>query len=436
MKDEPLLARLMAFLDGSPTPFHATANLAGLLSDAGFTALDETDTWRLEPRRGYFVVRADASIVAFRLGDDAGDGLRMAGAHTDSPCLKLKPNPHRQGSGYRQFGVEVYGGVLLNPWFDRDLSLAGRVTVRTGEGRLANRLVDFREPIAIVPSLAIHLDREANESRSINAQTMLPPVVALTCEDETPLADLLLERIEIESGGPAKALLDFDLSLYGTQPAAVVGLKREFVASARLDNLLSCFAAITALIETQSPYGCLVVCNDHEEVGSGSAAGARGNFLESVLTRIAGDAETLARMTQSSLLVSTDNAHGVHPNFAAKHDDAHGPLINAGPVVKVNANQAYASSGETGAVARSLADAAGVPLQSFVSRADMGCGSTIGPLTATRLGVRTVDIGVPTFAMHSIRELAGCDDVNYLCALLSALFAAEDISVAPTRSHR
>ena len=379
MDDKPLLDRLMAFLDASPTPFHATANLAALLTDAGFTALDETDTWRLSAGQGYFVVRADASIVAFRLGDAAGDGLRMAGAHTDSPCLKLKPNSYRSAAGYRQFGVEVYGGVLLNPWFDRDLSVAGRVTVRTDGGRLVNRLVDFRDPIAIVPSLAIHLDREANESRSINAQTMLPPVVALAADQKTPLADLLLERVELESGVTAETVLDFDLSLYGTQPAAVVGLKREFLASARLDNLLSCFAAVTALIETDSPHGCLVVCNDHEEVGSGSAAGARGNFLESVLSRIAGDTETFARMTQASLLVSTDNAHGVHPNFTTKHDDAHGPLMNAGPVVKVNANQAYASSGETAALVRSLADAAGVPLQSFVSRADMGCGSTIGP---------------------------------------------------------
>jgi len=424
----------MAFLDASPTPFHAVATMRAMLLDAGFEPLDEAESWSLEPGGAYFVIRGDSALIAFRLGADAhaADGLRMAGAHTDSPCLKLKPNPHKHASGYRQFGIEVYGGVLLNPWFDRDLSVAGRVTVRLEDGTLANRLVDFERPIAVVPSLAIHLDREANESRSVNAQTMMPPVVALAGDDDVPIESLLLDELHDGADRPA-AVVDFDLSLYDTQRAAIVGLNRDFLASARLDNLLSCFTGISALIASDAGQASLVVCNDHEEVGSGSAAGARGNFLESVLSRIAGGAEAYARLAHRSLLVSTDNAHGIHPNFVAKHDEAHGPLLNAGPVVKVNANQAYASSGETAALVKTLAEAAGVPLQRFASRADMGCGSTIGPLTATRLGIRTVDIGVPTFAMHSIRELAGRHDAAALHDLIGALFAAPSLAVAPAR---
>ncbi len=423
---------LRAFIDASPTPYHAVATMRSALEAAGFQALDEAGRWDLAPGGAYYVVRGGGSLIAFRLGRKPAceDGLRMAGAHTDSPCLKLKPNALRAASGYLQLAVEVYGGVLLNPWFDRDLSLAGRVTVAERDDRLRNCLVDFREPVAVIPSLAIHLDREANDSRSINRQTMLPPIVALAAGRKETLGTLLLRQLRRDKRvGAAARVLDFDLCLYDTQPAASVGLKGEFIASARLDNLLSCHAGLQALIDARSPHGQLLVCNDHEEVGSGSLGGARGNFLESVLERIAGNREDYARMMHRSLLVSTDNAHGVHPNFADRHDGNHGPVLNAGPVVKVNSNQAYATSSETAGLVRHLADRAKVPLQSFVVRSDMGCGSTIGPLTATRLGVRTVDIGVPTFAMHSIRELAGSDDARALYRLLGALFRQPDLSV-------
>ncbi|MCB1746806.1 MAG: M18 family aminopeptidase [Gammaproteobacteria bacterium] len=423
---------LLAFLDASPSPFHAVAAMRRRLDAAGFTALDEGEAWALAPRGRYYVTRNDSSLVAFRLGAGGieADGLRMVGAHTDSPCLKLKPNAVLESHGYLRFGVEVYGGVLLNPWFDRDLSIAGRVTTRNRAGRLSSTLVDFERPVAVIPSLAIHLDREANDKRTVNKQTMLPPVLALAGSGGFDLAATLKARLKaMKSPLAREELLDFELMLYDTQRAAVVGLNEEFVAAARLDNLLSCHTGLSALIDAPAGHAQLFVANDHEEVGSGSTSGARGNFLRSVLERIAGSDEALARAIVRSLLISTDNAHGIHPNFADKHDGRHGPLLNAGPVIKVNANQAYATNSESAAIARHAAALAEVAVQSFVTRTDMGCGSTIGPLTATALGVRTVDIGVPTFAMHSIRELAGRDDAWALYRLLGAFYGLPDLGV-------
>jgi aspartyl aminopeptidase len=425
-------AAMAAFIDDSPTPFHAVANMRAQLVADGFTALDEAELWKLRAGGKYFVTRNDSSIVAFRLGKASvvTDGVRMIGAHTDSPCLKLKPNAVLERGGYVKFGVEVYGGVLLNPWFDRDLSIAGRVTLGKRAGRLRSCLVNLREPVAIIPSLAIHLDREANTNRTINQQTMLPPLLALTGSKPFDLSALLKKHLRANGAiAIGEELLDFELSLYGTQGVALIGLGQEFIAGARLDNLLSCFTGLEALLKAPQGHTQLLVCNDHEEVGSGSNAGARGNFLRSVLARIAGSDENCQRMIARSMLVSTDNAHGVHPNFADRHDPAHGPLLNAGPVIKVNSNQAYATNSESAALLRHAARQAKVTVQEFVVRSDMGCGSTIGPLTAAALGVRTVDVGVPTFAMHSIRELAGSDDAYALGRLLSAYLATPELSV-------
>jgi len=429
---------LLDFIDRSPTPFHAVSELKKHLCKQNFVQLHEQDSWDLNPGGKYFVIRNDSSIVAFRLGSESPveTGFRMVGTHTDSPCFKVKPNPEIESKDYNQLGIEVYGGVLLNPWFDRDLSLAGRVTLKNSKGELQNRLVDFKESIAIIPSLAIHLDREANDKRTVNKQTYLPPVVSLISDQPFDLKTevmKLLSKADPDLAG--SEILDFELSFYGTQQAAMVGLNQEFIASARLDNLLSCYTGLQALLENESNTCQLLVCNDHEEVGSGSAAGARGNFLSSILKRLAEDEanheERYARMMAQSMLISTDNAHGVHPNFADKHDPNHGSVMNAGPVIKINSNQAYASNSETAGLFRSIADQANVPVQSFVSRSDARCGSTIGPLTATVLGVRTIDVGVPTFAMHSIRELAGSDDAYYLYQILQSFYGLPDLQVVP-----
>ncbi len=416
---------LLRYLDASPTPFHAVRAGTRLLEDAGFAALDEREPWTLVPGGRYFLTRNGSSLIAFVLGSSpvATTGLRMVGAHTDSPCLRVKPQPEIVTKGYTQLGVEVYGGALLNPWFDRDLGLAGRLTLRLADGRIDSYLVDIREPVAVIPSLAIHLDREANDKRSINKQTQLPAIVARALGTEFNLRDELLARLlSFEPGLEGASLLDHELSLFDLQPPALVGWRGEFIASARLDNLLSCYTALAALIDSHCQSNRLIVLNDHEEVGSGSAAGARGSFLRSVLERVAGSHEAYARAMAHSVLISTDNAHGVHPNFADRHDPQHSPLLNAGPVLKINHNQSYATNSETAAWFREACRRAEVPLQQFVTRGDIGCGSTIGPITAAQLGVRTVDVGVPTFAMHSIRELAGKDDAAALARALGASF--------------
>ncbi|HEA53316.1 M18 family aminopeptidase [Marinobacter antarcticus] len=402
---------LLTFLNASPTPWHAVATMKNLLDAAGFEELDEKDDWSVGQNRGYYVIRNGSSIVAFRTGaqDAAASGIRMVGAHTDSPCLKVKPNPELRRKGFFQLGVEVYGGVLMNPWFDRDLSLAGRVTFLDGHNNVSDTLVDFGKPVAFIPSLAIHLDREANSNRTVNAQTDLPPVLMQTEENDTTRFDeLLSQQIVSESGIKVRKILAYELSFYDAQDAGFVGLRDEFIASARLDNLLSCYIGLHALLNASGKEAALLVCNDHEEVGSVSAEGAQGPFLSAVLDRWcgAGKAKAIAR----SMMISADNAHGVHPNYIDKHDENHGPILNKGPVIKVNHNQRYATNSRSAAVYRNISDELGIPHQTFVVRSDMGCGSTIGPLTASNLGVTTLDIGVPQFGMHSIRELIGTED--------------------------
>ena len=426
---EELNQGLIEFLKSSPTPFHATRTLAERLQSAGFRPLDERDSWTTEPGGRYYVTRNDSSIIAFRLGKRAPleGGLRLVGAHTDSPCLRVKPQPELQRHGFFQLGVEVYGGALLAPWFDRDLSLAGRVTFRR-DGKVESRLIDFQLPIAVIPNLAIHLNRDANQGWAINPQNELPPILAQVFgEERADFRALLANQLALEHELNADAVLDYELSFYDTQGAAVIGLNGDFIAGARLDNLLSCYAGLEALLGSNSDETCILVCTDHEEIGSCSACGADGPFLEQVLQRLLPEGDALVRIIQKSLLVSADNAHGVHPNYADKHDANHGPKLNAGPVIKVNSNQRYATNSETAGFFRHLCMAEEVPVQSFVVRSDMGCGSTIGPITASHLGVRTVDIGLPTFAMHSIRELCGSHDLAHLVKVLSAFYASRDL---------
>ena len=414
---------LLDYLQQSPTPFHATSNLADILSDEGFKVLDETQGWQLNPGK-YFVTRNQSSIIAFVLGTDdpVETGIRMSGAHTDSPCLKVKPRPETYQQGYLQLGVEVYGGVLLNPWYDRDLSLAGRVTYQSDDKKIHNLLINFVDPIAIVPSLAIHLDREANKSRSVNPQKDIPPI--LMQSDKETIEALLKAQIRNEHPETSVSkILGYELSFYDTNPAATIGLKQEFIAGARLDNLLSCYVGMQSLLNADPGVSSLVVCNDHEEVGSASSSGAQGPFLKDVLSRMIPDPESRLRTIARSLLVSTDNAHGIHPNYSDRHDANHGPILNKGPVIKINANQRYATNSETEGYFSFLCENGEIPYQKFINRTDMACGSTIGPITAKEIGIRTLDVGVPTFAMHSIRELAGRDDAYYLFKALSVFFA-------------
>lgn len=408
------------------SPFHAVQAMVDRFRRAGFQALKELDSWSLKPGGRYYLTRNGSSIIAFTYGRAKSpiDGLRIAGAHTDSPCLRVKPQPENLKQGYFQLGVEVYGGVLLNPWFDRDLSLSGRVSFQDKSKNLCSELIDFRKPIAIIPSLAIHLDREANSKRTVNPQTDIPPLISIPADDQQPdFRSLLLTQLIAEHPDcGATKVLDYELGFYDVQPASLVGLNEDFIASARLDNLLSCFIGMEALIDSGDEVSSLLVCNDHEEVGSQSAVGAQGPMLKSVIERLAGTPEQRIGLIERSLLVSMDNAHGIHPNYAQRHDEKHGPKLNGGPVIKINANQRYASNSETSSLFKILCEQNSVPVQSFVVRSDMGCGSTIGPITAAELGIKTLDIGVPTFAMHSIRELAGSRDTEYLYTAINSFF--------------
>ncbi|GAV19326.1 aspartyl aminopeptidase [Mariprofundus micogutta] len=433
MQNEEFVNGLLDFIKRSPTPFHAVQTMVEKLENAGYKRLTEKESWDVNQQGRYFVTRNDSSIIAFRLNRPLLEhGIQMVGAHTDSPCLKVKPNPEMVDNQYLQLGVEVYGGALLNPWFDRDLSLAGRVSYLNEDGQIGHELIDWQKAIAVVPSLAIHLDREANENRKINKQTDLPPVLMRLPEnspEDVSFNDLLLDLVNAQLDATengrhtATRVLDYELSFYDVQEPAVVGLNDDFIASARLDNLLSCYTGLMALLDNDGEQNALLVCNDHEEVGSVSASGAQGNFLKSVLNRLCGSDEGMSRTMCSSLMVSADNAHAIHPNYTDKHDANHGPIINDGPVIKVNASQRYATNSESGAMFKYCCELADVPVQSFVVRSDMGCGSTIGPITANELGVRTVDVGVPTFAMHSIRELAGRMDAYYLYRVLRHCFS-------------
>lgn len=422
MNQPDLNQGLLTFLQKSPTPFHAVKSMAEKLTTAGFTRLYEKDEWNLRAGGRYFVTRNDSSIIAFNhgQGEPVSTGVRMLGAHTDSPCLKVKPQPDIDKLGFYQLGVEKYGGMLLNPWFDRDLSMAGRVTYINAVGDVVSTLIDFERPVATVPSLAIHLDRKANENRSVNVQTDMPVLLGLQ-GDDAPANFRQLLKTQLETQGrDVEEVLDYEIYCYDTQPPALIGLNEEFIASARLDNLLSCYVGLEALVHCNAEVPSLLICTDHEEVGSASLAGAQGTFLNSVLERFCNNRIQLGQMTAQSMMISVDNAHGIHPNYADRHDNNHGPLLNSGPVIKINASQRYASNSETSALFRHICRQQSIPVQSFVVRSDMGCGSTIGPIAATEAGVKTLDIGVPSFAMHSIREMAGAADPYHLYDALKA----------------
>lgn len=425
------VADLLCFIDRSPTPYHAVAEAVQRLAAQGFREASERDVWELSPGDRRYVERGEASLVAFEVGSvsPAEGGFRIVGAHTDSPNLRLKPRPDLASHGYRQLGVEPYGGVLLHTWLDRDLSLAGRVTLREGDAT-RSVLLDFARPLLRVPNLAVHLNRNVDkEGLKLNPQQHLVPVVGL--EEAPPLPDLVVAELRAQSLADVRVadLLAFELMAYDVQSAAVVGARGEFVAASRLDNLASCHAGLCALLAAPaSPRATrALVLYDHEEVGSRSARGAAGPLLAEVLERVVaatkgGAPQGLARALAGSILVSADMAHAVHPNYADKHEPQHQPVLGGGPVLKQNANQAYASDAQTGGFFELLCNRAGVAPQHFVSRSDLVCGSTIGPITAARVGVPTVDVGNPMLSMHSCREMAGTADVEPMIDVLRLFY--------------
>lgn len=434
MNAESTSAALIAYLAASPTPYHAVATTARMLRDAGFRQLDELESFHLQPGECAFVTRGGSSLIAFRIGNKQPDeaGFALIGAHTDSPNLRIKPKPDLVRNGYRQIGVEVYGGVLLSTWFDRDLSLAGRVVLSNMDGSRSAHLIDLQKPLLRIPTLAIHLNRNVNtEGFVINAQQHMAPILALETSANVGLLSVINNGLQPAGlSCDANTLLGFDLCLYDTQAPTVGGADGEFVFSARLDNLVSCFAATTALTSAPPALATtrVIALHDHEEVGSVSAQGADSPFLRDTLSRITqalgGNAnDSFARALARSFAISADMAHGVHPNYADRHEPGHQPILGNGPVIKSNANLGYATDGESLAHFVHLCRKADVVPQHFVTRSDLGCGSTIGPLTAGQLGLHAVDIGNPMLSMHSVREMAATADIDKLAKVLGVFFA-------------
>jgi len=405
---------LFTFLSSSPTPYHAVAAIEDRLLSHGFIQLQENQKWHLEKGYSYFLSREKSATIAFTLGteEQPEDGFRILAAHTDSPCLQLKPKPDLKTGTYHQLGVEIYGGSLLGPWFDRDLGLAGRVACEKADGSLSTLLVNFNRPLLTIPSIAIHFNREANTSNTIDRQKHLPPIIAQAIDQQLPeFSILLLKQLRLEHPRQIiEDILAFDLFCYDYNGPNHLGMNNEFISSARLDNLLSCHAGITALTGADKTKNCLLFCANHEENGSTSATGAQSSFIDTVMERIVPDPETRQISLSNSFLISMDNAHATHPNYLDKMEPAHEIHLNKGPVIKLNANQRYATNSLSSATFKRICKEAKITPQEFVMRSDMPCGSTIGPITAARLGVKAIDIGAPTLAMHSIREITGSSD--------------------------
>jgi aspartyl aminopeptidase len=425
---------LFQFLHTSPTPFHAVANTAETLLKKGFTRLLETEPWHLEKASGYFVVRNDSAIIAFYTGDlqPWNTGIKLCGAHTDSPCLKVKPMPELQNNTMTRLGVEVYGGALLNTWFDRGLNLAGRLVLRCcgekNKAYLTSGLINLDAPVAVIPSLPIHLDRKANSKKSINAQVDLPPLLLTGGLSKTGAFNKALLDAGKNIPSPGHEILEimgFDLYFSDAQPPFYTGLNKEVISAPRLDNLLSCHAALKSLVLARGSTPCLAILADHEEVGSETSAGAGGSFLTDTLTRIVPDPEQRLRTFARSFMISLDNAHALNPAHAERYDTGHACLLNQGPVLKLNAAMRYASDAVSASLFRQLCHEASVPMQVFVMKSDMPCGSTIGPSISSATGIKTVDVGAPTMAMHAIRELTGNTDPHALFKVLKQWFTMD-----------
>ncbi|MDT8424419.1 MAG: M18 family aminopeptidase [Methyloprofundus sp.] len=433
MSDQQQVQQLLDFIDASPSPWHAVATMEQQLLAASFIRINETAQWTLKPNGRYYVIRDDSSIIAFVVGSKAlvEHGYKIIGAHTDSPGLRIKPHALYQSGELLRMGVEVYGGPILATFTDRDLSFAGRVSYRAESGVIATRLIRFEQPLLRLPNLAIHMNRAVNEDGlKLNKQTELPLLFAMSSKEQLPDA-LFSELVAKQCHLVAEQILSWEFNVYDTQKGAFWGVDQEFYADSQLDNLASCHAGLSALLdETAWHSGHTLICAffDHEEVGSESAKGADGSFLPDILERIALvgglNTEDYKRVLASSFMLSVDMAHAYQPNFPAAYEAEHQVYVNKGPVIKLNANQRYSSESVSEAMFMTWCQQAHVPFQKYAHRTDMPCGSTIGPMTSAKLGIRTVDVGCAMWAMHSIRESAGVLDHRYMIDVMRCFFKA------------
>lgn len=425
---------LLQFIDDSPSPFHAVKSIEQRLAQFNFKLLDEKQKWKLKLAGRYYVVRDDSSIIFFVTGEKplSETGYKILGAHTDSPGLKIKPNPVNSSNGLIRLGVEVYGGPILATFTDRDLSLAGRISYKTSAGAVASQLVSFDQSILRLPNLAIHMNRKVNEEGlKLDKQNELPLIISAAVEEQIS-NKFLYELLGNACGIDAAQVLSWELNVFDTQKGAFWGDEQQFYANSQLDNLASCHAGIQALLnETTLQSGNTLICAyfDHEEIGSESTKGANGSFLPDILQRIAFamdvDSEDYQCALARSFMISADMAHAYQPNFPSAFEPEHKVMVNKGPVIKVNANHRYTS--ESISIARFMqwCEQAKVPYQKYSHRTDIPCGSTIGPMTSAKLGIRTVDVGNPMWAMHSLRESAGVEDHGYMINALNCFFNTE-----------
>mmetsp|Transcript_12362 Transcript_12362/g.20480 ORF Transcript_12362/g.20480 Transcript_12362/m.20480 type:complete len:470 (-) Transcript_12362:91-1500(-) len=441
------------FLTASPDPFHAVANCVVKLEAAGFTALRKRDPFagKLASGGKYYYTINHSTLVAFTVGAKykSGNGFVILGGHTDSPNLKVKPRSKKEAHGCLQLGVECYGGGLWHTWFDRDLGLSGRVLVRGNDGAITQKLVNLNTPVARVSTLCIHLQSaEERKAFTVNKENHTVPIIGthtlLQQGSEDQLNEwqkghepLLLKAIAAKAGIEVKDIADMELNLYDVQPASLGGLiQKEFLNSARLDNLATVFCSTEAIVDysadlSESEDICMITMFDHEEVGSQSAHGAGSPVMMEAVRRISDslsdtpgslNPDLYSCCIRKSFVLSVDMAHAIHPNYSAKHESNHAPKLNGGTVIKTNANQRYTTNAVTGFFVRELAREAGLPVQEFVVRNDCPCGSTIGPIISSRTGIRTVDIGMPQLSMHSCREVMGIADLTHGYELFKTYF--------------
>ena len=421
---DKVIKDFLDFLDGSGSRFHASREIKARLDKAGFTELSESEPLKLTKGGKYYLRRQDTATIAFVMGSGkpGKTGFNLAASHIDYPALKLKPAAIKTDKGITRIGTEVYGGPILSTWIDRELAIAGKVLIRTAKG-IQTELIDLKEPLAIIPNAAIHLNRDINKGFEYNKQTHLQAILGVDDARGNPLLATIAKKLKLKE----EQIADYELFLYDAKPAELIGLNKDLVSAQGLDNLAMTHAILNVIMAADKPQQTSVaVLYDHEEIGSQTPQGAFSSLLSEVLERIClaqgATREDYYLALRHSFLISADMAHAYHPAYAEKYDPDYAPLMNKGPVIKLNASHRYASTAESTVRFIQLCETAGVPYQKFLVRSDMPCGSTVGPIVAAQLGLHTVDIGNPIWAMHSIRETGGTEDHLYLIKALKEYY--------------
>lgn len=429
--EKKLALELIDFLYDSPSACHGVKETQKILDENGFIEIKEADKWDLQAKGKYYVIKNDSALIAFEVGtgDIEETGFRLIGAHTDVPGFRIKPNPQMISEGkYVKLNTEVYGGPILHTWFDRPLSIAGKVSLKGASPlKPETRLVNINKPLLIIPSLAIHMNREVNEGFKINRQVDTLPLLGLIndkLEKEDYLMNILAEELQVNK----EDILNFELGLYEYEKGMLIGMNEELISSGRFDDLWMVYAGIRALVDSRENEATKVmICIDNEEIGSLTAEGADSTLLNNILERITlglgKDREGYYRTLANSIMISADLAHAVHPNLGDKHDPTNRPVLEGGPVLKIAASGSYSTDSFNGAVFAGVCEAAGVPFQKFVNRSDVRGGTTIGPVTAANLTIPVIDMGAPVLGMHSIRELASVKDNYYTVKAFTEFFS-------------